>query len=269
MKNEIIWKRKLTKEERRQVSELLKQVENTQSVYHKLDPNFSEEEKSYATHLLYWEGDQLKGYVWCTSFDASSLEATMIVPDSKVVLSVLLKEVKLYSEKNNIKEILFIADSSHLFLTKYLINNQCKLLFSEYYMKFQMDTLVDSLSAAVSLVQPKSVNLPDLELLLEREPLEEDLINTLIYKEEGELLACIRLEEASGLWGIYGFVVNANYRGKGIGRKVLSAVLHSIKEKNPAGIYLEVETKNVPAYQLYLSEGFQVRNQYNYYVLKY
>lgn len=66
--------------------------------------------------------------------------------------------------------------------------------------------------------------------------------------------------------GIYGFVVTKTQRGRGLGRQVLQSALRMILEKSAsATIFLEVETENQAALRLYQTEGFQVRNQYNYY----
>ena len=65
--------------------------------------------------------------------------------------------------------------------------------------------------------------------------------------------------------GIYGFVVTKTQRGRGLGRQVLQSALRMILENQLQRLFLEVETENQAALHLYQTEGFQVRNQYNYY----
>ena len=66
--------------------------------------------------------------------------------------------------------------------------------------------------------------------------------------------------------GIYGFVVTKTQRGRGLGRQVLQSALRMIFRKfSFSDYFLEVETENQAALHLYQTEGFQVRNQYNYY----
>jgi len=137
--------------------------------------------------------------------------------------------------------------------------------FSEQYLVFQRETYSQDL-AKLTLLRPQVADLHSLARLLEGTPLPEDLQRTLIYKENNQLLATLRLDHFENEWGIYGFVVTKTQRGRGLGRQVLQSALRMILEKSAsATIFLEVETENQAALHLYQTEGFQVRNQYNYY----
>ena len=264
---QFIWQQALNPQDVRAVLSLQTKVEETLSVHHKLDLDFAEQ-KSYAKHLLCWQGKQLLGYVWATSFDGVELEATMIVPAEQAVFDGLFGSIKEYAQTGGFSETLFIADTVHSFLWDNLEAAGCARHFSEYYMSLSTEPLAPPVERALPLVKPKQEDVPQLVQLLGGQPLEEDLERTLVYKEGNQLVACARLDESQGLWGIYGFVVDQSRRGQGMGRKVFESLLHLIQEQQPAGIYLEVETENLPAFQLYRSEGFQVRNQYDYYLMK-
>ena len=137
--------------------------------------------------------------------------------------------------------------------------------FSEQYLVFQGKTYSQEL-AKLTLLRPQVADLDSLARLLEGTPLPEDLQRTLIYKENNQLLATLRLDHFENEWGIYGFVVTKTQRGRGLGRQVLQSALRMILENSAsATIFLEVETENQAALHLYQTEGFQVRNQYNYY----
>ena len=60
----------------------------------------------------------------------------------------------------------------------------------------------------------------------------EDLQRTLIYKENNQLLATLRLDHFEKTMGIYGFVVTKTQRGRGLGRQVLQSALRMILEKS-------------------------------------
>lgn len=79
-----------------------------------------------------------------------------------------------------------------------------------------------------------------------------------------ETVGKIRVDREDGQAWIYGFSILPEYRGKGIGRKVL---LRVIKEQSAAGhsVHLEVETKNDHALGLYESVGFKVVDAQDYY----
>jgi ribosomal protein S18 acetylase RimI-like enzyme len=64
---------------------------------------------------------------------------------------------------------------------------------------------------------------------------------------------------------IYGFVVRAEYRGRGYGRQILAHMLAEIAAERAQPVFLEVETDNATALALYRSFGFQITNTFDYY----
>ncbi|WP_170924674.1 GNAT family N-acetyltransferase [Candidatus Enterococcus clewellii] len=261
------WKKVLTNKEKAQVLALKERSEKLQPIHYKLDLGFTEGEKWYATHMLYWVGEELVGYGWALSFDSSELEATLISPKMAEHLPAILTEIQRYGKEQSVKSIVLIADSSDTVLAEAFKERKIKKQFSEYYMLLDMKKAKSNEQTGIKLVSPEQTDLEVLEQLLGGRPIEEDLANTFVYKEDKELLACIRLEETQKEWGIFGFVVDQSQRGKGLGRKVMDAAIQQMFASDPKSIYLEVETDNVPAYPLYLSTGFVVRNQYDYYEL--
>lgn len=64
---------------------------------------------------------------------------------------------------------------------------------------------------------------------------------------------------------ILNFVVDKDFRGQGIGSKLLNMVINEAKEKKSKSIYLEVNEINNNAIALYLKNGFKkdhVRKNY-------
>lgn len=63
-----------------------------------------------------------------------------------------------------------------------------------------------------------------------------------------------------------GFVIDKNFRGKGIGKSAFRQALQKFDEKYNFPLYIECHKNNSPAYHLYLSEGFkdttQLRNNH-------
>lgn len=261
------WKKVLTNEEEVQVLALKQKSEREQPIHYKLDLGFTEEEKWYATHLLYWLDEELVGYGWLLSFDPKELEATLISPKMNEHLPAILTEIQRYGKERSATSIVLIADQSDEFLAETFKERKIKKQFSEYYMLLDLKKAKLDKQTGIKLVSPEQADLETLEQLLGGRPIDEDLANTFVYKEGKELLACIRLEETQREWGIFGFVVDPSQRGKGLGRKVMNAAIQQILASDPESIYLEVETENMPAYPLYLSTGFVVRNQYDYYEL--
>ena len=64
---------------------------------------------------------------------------------------------------------------------------------------------------------------------------------------------------------LYGFGVLPAYRGRGLGREILSRMIETLSAANHSRIGLEVETDNRNALGLYLSCGFREVTTYGYY----
>ncbi len=80
----------------------------------------------------------------------------------------------------------------------------------------------------------------------------------------GSIRASIAGNDAS----LYGFGVLPAYRGRGLGREILSRTVETLLAANHGHIGLEVETANRNALGLYVSCGFQEVTTYGYYHLE-
>jgi ribosomal protein S18 acetylase RimI-like enzyme len=67
---------------------------------------------------------------------------------------------------------------------------------------------------------------------------------------------------------VYGFVVRAEYRGRGYGRQLLAQIMAETIAERAQPIFLEVETENAPALGLYHSLGFRITHTFDYYRLE-
>lgn len=74
-----------------------------------------------------------------------------------------------------------------------------------------------------------------------------------------------------GIWLMYdvaditNIAVHPDYRGEGIGRKLLQLLIKIAREKRMSAITLEVRESNIPAQRLYESAGFEhcgIRKRY-------
>ena len=100
----------------------------------------------------------------------------------------------------------------------------------------------------------------------EIEPLlPEDLANTLVLTKEDRVIACIRIDESPKTYGIYGFVVDPDHRGRGLGQSILTTVIQQLLAKKQKEIYLEVEATNQRALHLYTKLGFRKEILFDYY----
>lgn len=91
---------------------------------------------------------------------------------------------------------------------------------------------------------------------------------TYMAEKDNHIIGKIRLDNNSGIIGIYGFGVLPEYRGKGYGREILNLALDKAGAVNPDCIYLEVACENKNALNLYKSCGFIEKSVMDYYEFK-
>ncbi len=111
-------------------------------------------------------------------------------------------------------------------------------------------------------------------LLMERfEETAEEIEDRLTSYEDGESLMALdggvvvgtlRLIPSSGRWMIYGFVIDRERRGQGLGSRMLAAVLDRLRSEGLADVGLEVDPENTPAVRLYERFGFETVTTYRY-----
>ena len=99
-------------------------------------------------------------------------------------------------------------------------------------------------------------------------PASEPDRGTRIFEYGGERVGVIRNEhEADGSGYIAGFVVDAEYRGRGFGRTGLRLAVSELRNAGARPISLEVETTNDRALGIYLDAGFEPVSTMDYWAL--
>jgi ribosomal protein S18 acetylase RimI-like enzyme len=91
---------------------------------------------------------------------------------------------------------------------------------------------------------------------------------TLVVERHGDAIGTLRLVPTDAGVGIYGFVIEAALRGRGIGRDVLSRVCADARAAGAAEVSLEVAVDNDHALGLYTSLGFEPHITEDYYRLQ-
>ncbi len=87
----------------------------------------------------------------------------------------------------------------------------------------------------------------------------------LVAERDGEVIATIRVHRSPEQWGIYGFAVQSQFRGIGIGRDLLRRVCRQAHEAGVIRLHLEVEINNDRALGLYTSLGFTQTSTEDYF----
>ncbi len=89
----------------------------------------------------------------------------------------------------------------------------------------------------------------------------------LVAEVDGEIVGyAIAEHERNTLGHLISIAVSPQWRGKGIGKALLRAVLRKLKERGVQKVYLEVRKNNLIAQHLYESVGFKCTGEIpNYY----
>ncbi|WP_086347319.1 GNAT family N-acetyltransferase [Candidatus Enterococcus clewellii] len=261
--------KKLTGNEKAAIRELKATVEK-ENIGHKLDLDYLDADRS--KHLLLWNDEKLEVYAWLSSFDPQELEVSIISQKPERYFETVLAYLHSYVEKQKISEAFLIVDQRDERLKKSIEQMQCKADFSEAYMELNQNNFNPMTEQLLSLTKGTAAERKEIGRFMndgeDYDIPQEDLDRIMLYKEADDIFSCLRIDESEGRFGIYGFVVQKEQRGRGIGRKVLSTAILEILKKNPKLIYLEVETNNLNAFHLYCSLGFEVKRQFDYYTFQ-
>ncbi len=87
-------------------------------------------------------------------------------------------------------------------------------------------------------------------------PLDASDDSRLVAERDGKVIATLRLQRSPEVWGIYGFAVEPQHQGVGVGRDLLRRVCRQALEAGVPRLHLEVEVNNDRALGLYTSLGF-------------
>ncbi|HTW13019.1 MAG TPA: GNAT family N-acetyltransferase, partial [Solirubrobacteraceae bacterium] len=90
------------------------------------------------------------------------------------------------------------------------------------------------------------------------ERLTEEGVRSLVFEREGMVVGTLRAALTGENAGVYGFVVEARLRGRGIGRDALRRACHALREGGASTVGLEVEVENDRALRLYTTLGFEL-----------
>jgi GNAT superfamily N-acetyltransferase len=90
---------------------------------------------------------------------------------------------------------------------------------------------------------------------------------TYLAQAQGKTVGKVRLELFEGCGGIYGLVVQPEYRGKGYGKGILMRAVEKLREKGAQSIRLQVDESNGPARHIYEKGGFEPAYVMDYFQL--
>jgi len=84
-------------------------------------------------------------------------------------------------------------------------------------------------------------------------------------KVDNEIVGICSISLEGGNAFICGLGISTKYRGLGYGKEILSKGIEKALTLDIKDIYLEVDSKNHTAYNLYINNGFIIKTQLDYY----
>jgi mycothiol synthase len=82
-------------------------------------------------------------------------------------------------------------------------------------------------------------------------------------REAGDIVGLCHTKEFGGKGTVNSLVVSSAYRGRGLGRALLLAGMHTLNERKPGRIRLNVRAENTHAVALYRSVGFELEDDFH------
>lgn len=183
-----------------------------------------------------------------------------------------LLELFLNTIKNfNIRDIYFIADPGSKSVKIISRHIGAELKASEYMLEFPLDKQTDNNQSFTSIISQNDLGIYISPAYNENNSAsacdnEKDIAIT-ITKNSTPIGKCnlfILNSDAT----IYGFEIFENYRNLGYGKISLQLILNYARSKNMSNVLLHVSGNNKAAYHLYMTNGFSVKEQIDYYLLE-
>ncbi|WP_346936433.1 GNAT family N-acetyltransferase [Clostridium sp.] len=248
------------------------------SVFLSNEINFSKEINCF---FLLYEEETLVSFV--SMFIPRSKEAevsayTLPEKRKKGFFKILLESAINELRKYGVKEILFVHETSSndgmLVLKKF----NAIYDFSEYLLVYRQDEFIKrdgKLKLAPITIQDID-EIAKLNMDIFNKTLEEGkaIVNRAIEskdrisymaKVDNEIVGICSISLEGGNAFICGLGISTKYRGLGYGKEILSKGIEKALTLDIKDIYLEVDSKNHTAYNLYINNGFIIKTQLDYY----
>jgi ribosomal protein S18 acetylase RimI-like enzyme len=230
--------------------------------------------------LLWWDGDRLTGYLGLYSFGGQDIElAGMVDPASRrrgIASALLDSALRLVDDRGH-ESALLVCPGATDSGRKFAMNRGAAFDHAEYALVLHGEPVDGPTDVATTLREPSVADSDAVARLLEsgfgQDPgdvpamLATDPAQQLVVEQAGEVIGYVRLSLEGEVGGVYGFVIDPDRRGRGIGRDVLRRVCRQLLGRGARRIGLEVAVENEGALGLYTSLGFERTTTEDYFRL--
>ena len=231
--------------------------------------------------FLLYDQDELIAFIGLYPFGTTVEVCGMVQPKErrKHHFTKLFEEAMTFARLQGFHKILLNAPASSEEAKGFLKCFKANYSFSEHQMKWDKRELEKVTGFTLRKAEQK--DLP-LRIQLNKESFGLDEASSLeietrvdlekdnsvyIIDAQEESVGKIRVKVEDNEAWIYGFCILPQFRGKGIGRKVLQSIVKKYASQGNS-LHLEVETENMHALSLYESIGFKIVHAQDYYIYK-
>lgn len=231
--------------------------------------------------ILWWEGDQLIGFLGLYAFAPPTAElAGMVHPAARRrgIATALLDAALPVCRDRGYRQALLVTSRTSPAGRGFALSRAAILEHSEHALVL-LDAPADGpTDPRVTVRTATQADAPEISRLLTSafgtsesaviEPAAMEASSTVLIELAGSVVGTLRLtRESDEAAGIYGFAVDPAWRGRGIGRDVLRRVCHTLRDDGVHRIGLEVAVDNDHAMGLYSALGFTAVTTEDYYAL--
>ncbi len=231
--------------------------------------------------LLWWKDDDLLGFLGLYGYGASPLElAGMVDPGARrrgIATALLDAAMPLCRERGD-RQALLIVPRSSAAGRRLALGRGAVLDHSEHALVLCRAPTGAPGDPALSLRPATSADVPVVSRLLEDGfgwSAPDDLAGrldsagerTLVVELSGTAVGTLRLTRDGTDAGIYGFVIDPAWQGRGIGRDVLRRACQQLRADGARRVGLEAAVENDRALALYTSVGFKPITTEDYFAL--
>lgn len=226
--------------------------------------------------LLWWEEGRLVGFLGLYAFGGSTVElAGMVHPNFRrrgIGARLLDQTIKLCGERGFHKILLVVPRTTPG--GRILAEAHGGILeHSEHALDLVGAVAEGPSDPSLTLRTASSNDIQDMARILTEafdnpgRSMDLDALDDskLVAECEGRVLATLRVSKSPEEWSIYGFAVEPQRRGTGIGRDLLRRICRQAYDAGATRLHLEVEVNNDRALGLYTSLGFKLTSTEDYF----
>lgn len=220
--------------------------------------------------LLWWEGDRLAGFLGFYGYGSSLELAGMVAPDARRrgIATALLDAAMPLCRERGPRQVLLIVPRSSVGGQRLAVRRGGVLDHSEHALTLSGAPTGGPRDPALSLRPASAADVPFLSRLFEAGfggPAPDDLLGrldapderTIVIELSGSAVGTLRVTREGDDAGVYGFVVDPPWQGRGIGRDALRRTCEELRAGGVRRIRLEVAVENDRALALYTGVGFE------------